>query len=359
MDETSRMRSVRPLGLAVALLATVGSGMAAAQTVVVRGAPPGSTVEFVLNTTTVATGTADSAGDITLAARQTAATSKSEMDAHLYVDTCGNVRRVLIVDRGIPAPPPEVGCDRAQIAGLFLVRRVSTVVVNVAGPNPTVLLRQGRFDPRTASATRTWAPSPTGLVLFGGGGLGKFADVQLRACGDVTACSGGGFRGAYTAGVTYWIVPFLAAEAGYLKLADAKVTGNQSNFRFDSFLEADIATITGKAGIPIGPVRLYGHGGANYHRATFGTTQTVEPTTITVDGVQQTIPGGTQSYQLRTAGWGWLFGGGLETWFNSHFAMYAEAGRLVVKGNVRDEGEGNLDDRITYIVLGARIRIGG
>ena len=355
---TGRQGPWRLLAATAAFVIGAGAGTASAQTVVVRNAPAGSNVEFALNTTTVATATADSTGYATLVGKPQGTPPKPEIDALLYVDTCASLRRVIVVERGQLAAPQDAGCERTPISGLFLVRPVSTIVVDVAGPNPTVLLRQGRFDPRTANVTRNWTPSPSGLVVFGGGGLARFGDVEARACGDVTECSGGGFRGTYTAGATIWFKPFLGVEGSYLKAAKSTVTGSQSNFRFDTVLDAHLVTVAGKAGVPIGPVRIYGQGGANYHWATWGTTQVVDPTTVTVDGVVRTIPGGTQTFGLRTSGWGWLVAGGLEVWLWPSVALYGEGGRAVVKGNAEDDADGRLDDSLIHFVLGARVRIG-
>ena len=51
-----------------------------------------------------------------------------------------------------------------------------------------------------------------------------------------------------------------------------------------------------------------------YHWTENTGTETIDDLTITVDNVQQTIPGGTQASLLQTEGWGWLFGGGGEVW---------------------------------------------
>jgi hypothetical protein len=348
----------RLLALAAAFWITLSPGAAAGQTLIAKAVPAGSTVEFVLNTTTVGTATPNADGFATIASKQDASAAKSEIDAYIYVDTCDTVRRVLVVERGISAPAPDTGCTRAQIAGLFLVRRMSTLVVDVSGANPTVLLRRGPFTIRPGGPARVWGSSPTGLVLFGGGGLARFADASTFACGDVTPCSGDDAGAAYTFGAAFWFIPFLAAEATYLKPAEATAQGSGSNFRFNSFLDAHVVTVAGKVGAPIGPVRLYGQAGANYHRAKSGTTQTIDDVTVTIEGETRTIPGGTQTYGLETSGWGWSFGGGGEVWLTSAFALYGEFARAALKGGARDDAEGALDDSLTSVVFGARVRIG-
>jgi hypothetical protein len=348
------MNRWRPLALAAALNVALCVGVADAQTVIVRNAPAGSTIELGLNAATIGSAVADASGTATLAVPGNV--SKTETDAYVYVDVCDKMRRVLLLERGQPAPPAGA-CDRSQIVGLFLVRRVSTLVVDVGGPNPTVLLRQGPVDLR--SPDRAAFAAPTGLVLFGGGGFGKFGNARAIACGNVGTCAGDESGLMYTAGAAYWLTNILAAEVSYLRPAEVTVDGSGDNFQFNSSLDAHVVTIAGKIGAPVGRVRFYGQAGMNYHRATFSTTQTIDDATVTIDEVTETIEGGTQSFELKTAGWGWQFGGGVEIWVAPFVAIYGEGGRAVIKGDARDGGEGSLDDHLTYALGGVRIRIGG
>src|SRR5688572_17905807 len=139
----------RTLKKAIAALFFVATAvsLASAQTIIVTKAPPAAPVEFVLNDAVVATGTTDETGGATLTAGTAGAATRADMDAQIYVDACDTLRRVLIVDRRMPVPAAAPGCARSQIAGLFLVRPISTLVLDVTGPVPTVLLRQGRFTP--------------------------------------------------------------------------------------------------------------------------------------------------------------------------------------------------------------------
>ena len=88
------------------------------------------------------------------------------------------------------------------------------------------------------------------------------------------------------------------------------------------------------------------------------TTQTQDPRTVTVDEVVQTIPGGTQTFELKTDGWGWLFGGGLEVWVSPSFAIYGEFDYGALKGSDVSGGEARIDDRLTSALLGLRVHIG-
>jgi hypothetical protein len=350
---------IRTLVLTVALGATLGCGIAAAQTVVVRKAPPGSPVEVMVNANKAGTATVNPSGDASVSFSLPAVAGGAEIDANVSVDVCGKLYRVWIVARGTPQALPDAGCERRTVAALFLVRRVTTLVVNVDSIIPSVLLIQGSFDLTTADAPpRTWRDATTGLVLFGAAGRGTYGDAVDRACGTVSPCSGEGEWGALTAGVDFWMTPFFAATGTFVKPAQLDITGSGETFEFDSFLDAYVLTVGGKVGLPIGPLRAYGHAGATYHGAVFGTTQINEDVTATIDGVEQTVPGGTQAFELKTSGWGLTFGGGLEAWLTRSFALYGDVTRLGVKGDAGDE-EGSIDDNLLSIGVGVRVRLGG
>jgi hypothetical protein len=352
------MRMLRALRLLAAVISVmVGGGVALAQTVVVRKATPGSAVEVVLNATKAGSGTVDAAGDASVPFRLAPNAERTGIDANVFVDVCDKLYRVLIVERGQATVPEEASCERRAVSGLFLVRGISTVVVHVDSQIPSLLLIQGSYSLTPEGPGGAWSEAPTGLVLFGGAGMAKYSNAVALACGDVSSCSGDSSWGALTAGFDYWLMPFLAAEATYVKPAQLDISGTGNNFSFNSFTDAYVLTISGKAGVPFGPFRLYGRVGANYHQATLGTTQTAEDVTMTVDGVPQTVAGGTQRFQLRTAGWGWTFGGGLEVWATPRVGIYGEVGRLALKGAARDDAEGEMDDGLTSVLFGMRFRI--
>jgi hypothetical protein len=340
------MESRRLLALAAALNLTVCAGAATAQTVIVRNAPPDSTVEVVLNDTPVGTAKTNDKGDALVPVGMSERLMKTETDAQVFVDSCPTVRRVLIVERAVQVPLQDAGCTRRDMGGIFVVRQVSSLVVDVGGLSPTLLLRQGKvsLDP-----PRVWKPAPTGLVLSGGGAFTKVGDVTAIACGQVTGCSGDQSGLGYSFGAAYWITPFLAAEGTYVRAADATASGGGETYQFNSTFDAQVLTVLGKVGIPLGPARPYGQIGASYHQAKFTTNQTMigaaEPNTL--------------SYQLQTDGWGWAFGGGFEMWLSSVLGFYGEFGSASIKGNAKDDQEGVVDDRMTYVLFGGRIRIGG
>jgi hypothetical protein len=354
-NEARMMESRRLPTLAAALTLTLSAGVASAQTVLVRNAPPDSSLEVVLNTTPIGTATADARGIATLPVSLSKNLNKTETDAQIFVDVCANVRRVLVAERALSIPAPEAGCTRRDMGGIFVVREVSTLVVDFAGPSPTLMLRQGRVSLEPA---RVFGP-PSGLVIFGGGGFTSLSNETSAACGTLAECARDDFGSAFTAGASFWFGQYIAAEGSYVKPSKGTADGSGTGFRFESIFDSEMFTAAGKIGAPVRAVRIYGKVGANYHRATLRTTQTVEDVTITVDGVEQTIRGGNQVYWVKTAGWGWLFGGGLEVWVAPAFGIYGDVSRAALKGSAIDDEEGLTDERVTTMFVGARIRIGG
>src|SRR6185295_1491029 len=137
------MRSAwRLLICAAAMTMTVlaSAGPAAAQTLIVRKVPRGATIELVVNAKTVASTVVD-AGEETLQVDLSKNAGKQEIDAHMFIDQCAQVKRFLIVERGVAAPSSG-GCSRTEIAGYFPLRGVTTMVVDVAATPPAMYLRQ-------------------------------------------------------------------------------------------------------------------------------------------------------------------------------------------------------------------------
>lgn len=339
--------------LAAALNGGAGAAIAAAQTVTVINAPPGAAVEVGLNGATVATGTADPAGAATLNAKMKDAIGKTEIDANVFVDLCENRRRVLIVEVGATSAAPEAGCERRQISGLYWVRPVNTVVVNLAGIVPTLLLIKGSYgipapgaDGTTATSEshpRAWTQVPKGLVLSGSGGLSKFSDAVGVACGNLSPCTGHDSGLASSAGAAYWITRFFGVDAMYVKPKTVKAQGGDV-FTFTSTLDPDVWSLAGLVGGPVGPVRLYGKGGLDYHQATSTTVETVNSA--------------SQTLAFRTKGFGWLFGGGGEAWLTSHVALFAELDVARIKGDAEGGGEALTDDHLRLLTGGVRIHLG-
>ena len=348
-------RSGRALALAV-LFNAILAGTASGQTVIVRSAPPGATIDVVVNTESVGSETANESGDARIVLNMFATAGKTETDVYLFVDFCKDNRRVVVAERTGQVAPPPAGCDRRQILGVFLVKRITTLVVNAAGPNPTVLLRQGAVS---LTPKRVWQPAPAGLHVFGGGGLMQIRDAVALACGNVGNCSGDKSGVGYTGGVTYWFSRYLGAEFSFTKPAEITIQGSGDSFTFTGFMDPEIYALSGKVGFPARRFRLYGQVGANYHRSSQGTSETVQDITVTNDdGTETVIPGGVQTFNLKASGWGWQFGGGTEFWLMPRLAVYGEVGWTWIIGDAEEEAIGKIDDRYTSIIGGLRIRLG-
>ena len=345
--------------LAAAISSVIG-GVASAQTLIVRGVPAGSSVELVINSNAAGKGTADTRGDAKIPVDLTAHAGKPEMDAHVYAETCGDVRRVYVVERGLQPPVRADECDRRDITGVFFVRRINTLVVNMAGANPTLLLVSGSYNLNPKDPTKIVTAKRTGIVIFGGGGFSKLRDIEFVACGDVADCSGNGWTPTASVGAEVWFKPFLAAQFSYVKPAQVTMTGDGGSFRFTSEQDTNIVAVAGKVGIPVGRVRIFGQYGWNFSWVKFTTDQTVDDvTTTTEDGVVLTAQGGRQTFELKTDGWAWSIAGGVEVWLTRRFGIYGEASRIRLKGTAADEGEGSSSDYMTLLVGGARFRFGG
>ncbi|MEO6214284.1 MAG: hypothetical protein ABIP65_11710 [Vicinamibacterales bacterium] len=325
---------------AAAALNMITAGAATAQTVLVRFASAGDTAEVVLNGATVASGPVGTDGVAKLTFMLPADAQSSGMDARIYVDSCDKVRRIHVVERNLLVPAAQDGCNRSEITGLYLVRRESTLVVNVSGTIPTLLMVKGDFSLKPP----TPAPAAArGLVLYGGGGFASFADEIGIACGNVVECGGDDAVAVFTGGASFWITKWLALDGGYLKPSQATAKGQEADFEFDSVVDASVVTGGVRVGVPFSRLRIYASGGGNFHRAT---TTTVE-----------TIAGATQTMLVKTEGIGWQAGAGIEVWATKWFGLYAEASRIALKGEALDKSQGEFKDNLSVALLGVRIRL--
>ena len=93
-------------------------------------------------------------------------TGKTEIDANVFVDICDKLHRVIVVERNKLPDPQQPGCARRDISGLYWVRPVNTLVVDVAEGRPSLLLVKGSYNPE---CPRTWNTAPRGFVVYGGG----------------------------------------------------------------------------------------------------------------------------------------------------------------------------------------------
>lgn len=323
------------------------AGAASAQTVYLRNAPAGSSVEVFVDAASAGTGTVDAEGEAKV--RFTLPQGKTDMDSSIFVDTCDKLRKVLIVDHARQPPPPAEGCERREIAGIYWVRPVNTVVVDVSTPTPSLLLVRGNYTPpkptAEGEAENTPAkPLPTGLLMFAGGAYTNFRDAGDLFCGTATACSQKTTGFTYAFGATVWLTRFVGVEGSYIRPHEVTASGGDT-YRFNSSLDSDVWTVMGKLGAQVGVVRLFGQGGMNYHEATNSTAETIDVS--------------SQTFQYKTKGWSWIFGGGAEVWLgrNQRLAVYGDGGIMRIKGNAESGGEARIDDRLKYVTVGVKLRI--
>jgi hypothetical protein len=333
----------RLLAIAAALNMTAGAAIAAAQTVLVRNAPPGLDVEAVLNDTVTAKGTTSPEGEVSLDLKLPV----PEMDSNVFVDVCDKLRRVLVVDHNKRPSLPPAGCDRREVSGVFWVRPINTLVVDLGGAQPTMLLIRGTYTPPKPApaegeeAAHVMFPTPKGITLFGSGGLSAFRDALLVACGNV-ACNGKDGGMAYSFGGGFWVTRWLGAQGGYLKPRQVKAKGGDT-FTFDSTFDVDVFNVMAAIGVPIGRARPYGLVGVDFHQSTTNLTETIDTA--------------TQVFPQRTHGWAPVFGGGLEVWASSKVALFTEVSISRIKGKAEDGSDGRVDDRLRYIGVGVKIRL--
>ncbi len=359
------MRGSRPLMCLAAFLVstTVAAATATAQTVIVRRAPAGGTVEVVMGTEVLGSGTADPLGDATVALKAFPRASATEVSVQAFIDVCGMNRRVVLVERSFQAPPVTGDCIRRAVSGYYVLRPISTLVFDVGEATPVLRLRQGpapeawlRHGPPPPPSLFSSAP---GLELFGGANFMTFRDAVGRACGTVQGCAGTDFTPSYAMGAAYWMSRYFGAHGSYLRAGTIDVSADSPTVRFDTTIDIEALTLGGIAGVPIGRARLFAHAGINRHRAVNVTVQTTDDKEVVVDGVPRTIEGGTETFVLSTSGLGWQFGGGLDLWVTPAFAVFAEAGSGPIKGPNRNAPEGRIDDHMTYVLLGGRVRLRG
>jgi len=356
--------SWRPLCVAAALSVTTAAA-ASAQTVLVLRTAPGGAVEVAMNAERVGSATADQQGTATVTMAATVLGGRPSMNVRIYVDSCASLRRIVFVEPGAQALAADA-CARQDIAGVYRLLPVSTFVFDVSGDAPSVRLRQGPAPPEwfleeAALAARRSRPDVTpmpGFMFFAAGGLNQSRDAVITACGNITDCKGRSTTLSGMGGTTVWFTRYFGIEAAYLKPLAIKSEGQGDYYDFDNTFSTHVVLATAKLGWPFLRARPYVAGGINYTWSTSTTNQTVDELTVTEGGVTTTIPGGTQTLEMKTKGLGWTVGGGLEVPVTRTWTLYTEAGGYKAKGKAQDGGEGRLDDRTLYWVLGLKVRLG-
>ena len=324
--------------LAAAVL-LAASSVAHAQTVIVRNVPAGEMVEVFVNETKSGSSTVAATGLTEVKIDIRGVTGADDLDSRIYVDVCSKRRRIHVVNRNLLPMAKEEGCERREVLGIFWVRQRSTVVVDAGSVIPTVLLRQGSYDPN-AGPSRVMAP--TGIIVFGAGGMTEFNSFVSTQCG-FTDCSGDSNVISFTGGVDAWLFNWLGVEAAYMKPNKVTAEGAGGTFKFTDTFDAHLITAAAKLGLPIGRARIFGKGGAVFHRATTASD-------VTIADVTQTV-------RLKTEGWGWLGGGGIEIWTGEKFALFGEVQVAKIKGKAVGDLEGDADDRMVHFLGGFRVKV--
>ncbi len=361
------MRDFRRLLLmAAALTVTAAAGQATAQTIVVTKAPPGTAVELGLNATTIGTATVDATGIATLNVDLESRGRKPIADVRIFVDVCEKARRVTLIETGWDAPTTAAGCTRHEIFGVYFLQKITTLVVSAGEEAQAVWLKQGpapdawlrdvpvETEEKTGAATLV----PKGFLLFGGIGLSKYANASTVSCGAESTCASDDTKISIRFGGEYWIRPWVAISGGYMKPWGATAKGSGTGYRYQTYLTPNVVTITGKVGLPFGRVRLYGESGAVYNWTTRTTSQTMDETTITVDGLPIVVPGGIQIFELKTDGWSWMWAGGGEFWLTPIVAIWGEFSWVKLVGQASGGGEGSLNESVTSTMGGIRLSLG-
>ena len=354
----------RPVALAAALSVSALAGFAEAQTFVVRGVPAGETVEVVMAGTAVGTASATQAGDAHVATPTLTSREVPEVVVHIAADTCGTTHRLVLSDRSGIQPPPGVGCNRADINGLFVIRRATTVVIDLGRPSPNVLISQGPAPVQWTNPNRE-VVNPTGLGLTLSGGLSfvGFRDVVGHLCGDVAPCTASDYHPNYSLGARYWVTRNLAADVGFVQSGKTRSEGSgvsHANFDFKSSFETRVLSLAVAFGGPVNnAVRIYGRAGANFHDAVTTNVETTEEQVVILpDDSLVTLKGGTNTLVHRTRGWSFLLGAGFEVFPRAPFGFFIEGAVAPLKGHDADGGEAEIDDRTTMLLAGGRIYLG-
>lgn len=325
---------------------------ASAQTIIVKDAPAGGEVEVVVNNKVVVSDKANGNGRATLVVPG----STADLDGLIAIDSCGTKRRILITQPSVALTAADGACVRRDIPGLFLIRSVSTIVFTVEGANPRLLLRQGPFNPD--APPKTWAAVPSGLMVYGGTGFGALGQFGLQQCGSVADCQADGSGFSLSAGAEFWIGRFAAVEVSFLRPSSGTTEGAGTGFTFNSELKANVLAFGAKAGVPVGPVRLYARGGLNRTESLSHMSQTIAERSYTINEVAVTVPSGTLATDNETKGYGWYVGAGLELWLNRHVAPFLQLDYQKLKGDDLVDSAYVLNDRHMQVGVGIKVRLG-
>jgi len=350
---TPRLRFVPVI---VLLFWIAAAGTAAAQTVYVR-TTPGLNVELDVNSQKINTLSADAIGTAEFTLNLFPTKDKIEADVHVFADVCGNLRRVILVEAGNEPAPADSGCRRTPVRELLAIRPETSLVVNVDETSATVLIRQGPpapwwigKGPAPSEGGSSWDPVPKGLILGGSIGLGRFSNINTTVCGDASSCTNKKLHADVSADVAFWLTRNLAGAVSYTRLTNVHASGSGTNFTFNTSVDTAVITLGGKVGGQAGPIRLYVMGGANYLLAASTTSETFTASATT------TAATGTLAFKAN--GWGWVAGGGMETWPTSRLGIFLDLKYMKIQGdNTAGKTLGSLKDNVPAVEAGVRLHL--
>jgi len=327
---------------------------AAAQTVTVIGLPTKSSLTVLFDGMSVGSAPADAKGIATVKFN---AVRTGDTDVRLYRETCGEEIRILLQSRAATLPPPS-SCPRQEAGWIFSLRPITTFVVDAGaegqmqvsisqGPAPAIWLVRGATAAR--GHTREWDPPIQALVVSGGGGTIGLSSLSQPNCGDVTGCTSGGMRPAYSAGATYWLGSFVGIYGSVGRASEVKAHGTGTSFSFDSATRLDRANVAAVVGGPAGPTRIYGIGGMTFNRTITKSSESIDAAGAATRPTQQT--------EIETRGWGLLFGGGIEVWATPRIGIFGEFTDSTLRGDDVKDGEARVDGTAMAITTGMRFKL--
>jgi hypothetical protein len=375
------IRSWLPLLAAVCVLASRGT--AAAQTVVVRHVPAKAAVQIIVGDAAPVAAVQDADGNFRATINAIPAGS-TEISAQVFVDTCEASVRIVLTNVGAEASQPTAGvnCLRRQpISGTYVVRSRTSLVVDLSGETPKLLTSQGpapnlwlhdaAVESRPAGATpATGEPAapaapatnyaPTGLIVFGTGNISNYRTYGQSDCTSTAAasCTIKNTVWAGSVGLEYWVSPYIGAFGSLSKERPATTSGDGGTYRFSSELDTDFATAGLEGRLPAGRVTIFGTVGATHHRATWTTVNTVDDSTVTVNGVAQTLSGGTETWIVKTQGWHLAFGGGADIWVTKRLGIRGGIDYAIFQGNDLGGSQAKIDDSMLSAKFGVVFKIG-
>jgi len=342
--------------------AVLGTTLASAQTVVLRHIPPGSTLELVIDAKEAGTAKADAGGNATVETKSV--DSRGQIDANIWLETCDDVYRVILVPAR--AAIPTSGCRRTQIGGVYVLQRITSIVIDSTSPS-SVMIRQGRpydswlTDPRpeaakpvkeddtlagaspAASASTASKPQTPliGPIAFGGVGLGTSLDFEDQVCGTVTCTYNVPIQ--FSGGAGWWFNDFFGAEGRYGYLGKITARAQETDYQFSTTRESSYLAASGRAGLHKGRFRPFGRAGMSFGRTTETTTQTMGESKETL--------------AVRARGWAPVFGGGLEVWLSPRLGLFADAQRLGFKSKDERDSPIEINDTLFTAQAGVTVRL--